>query len=176
MNRNGWKPWGVCALTLILTLSAVYAGGKRYHLYLCKFHLEGDIGDNPKFMIPVSLGSERRTYHFNKIPSFTDADIAWFYPFNAENGLSYGAAFRLKDHAATELTALSRTNPGKLLGLTVGDAPVAAVRIDRPVDDGVIVMWEGLQPSHLQEFQKRFPHVDTIRNQQTGPTFAPGER
>ena len=147
------------------------AAGKKYKLYLVTFHLEGESTDNPKFITPVKLGAEHRQYYFNKIPTFTDHDIKWFYPFTGSDGATYGAAFQLKDHAATELKAITLTNQGKLLGLRCSDATLQAVLIDRPIDDGVVVVWSGLQQKHLQEFRKRFPHVDDLAPA-SGPRFA----
>lgn len=158
-------------LLLAGTLSVCLAAGKKYKLYLVTFHLEGEETDNPKFITPVKLGKEHRQYYFNKLPTFTDHDIRWFYPFTSTDGVSYGAAFKLKDHAATELRAITLTNQGKLLGLRCSDAPLQAVLIDRPIEDGVIVIWSGLQQRHLQEFRKRFPHVDDLAPAE-GPEFA----
>ncbi len=156
----------------LLALSLLCLGaGKQYKLYLVTFHLEGEETDNPKMVTPVKLGQEHRQYYFSKIPTFTDKDIAWFYPFTASDGVSYGAAFRFKEHAAVELKAITLTNQGKLLGLRCSDAPLQAVLIDRPVDDGVVVIWSGLQQRHLQEFRKRFPHVDDFKPK-AGPQFA----
>lgn len=156
---------------VLSTLVLCHGAGKKYKLYLVTFHLEGEQTDNPKFITPVKLGREHRQYYFNKIPVFTDADIAWFYPFTSQDGASFGTAFKLKDHAATELKAITLTNQGKLMGLRCSDAQLSAILIDRPISDGVVVMWEGLQQRHLQEFRKRFPHVDDYQ-QKSGPQFA----
>ncbi len=161
-------------LCLGLLLAAIYwceGAGKKHGLYLVTFHIEGQETDNPKMIVPVKLGQEHRQYFFSKIPAFTDRDIAWFYPFTASDGVSFGAAFRLKDHSAQELKAVTLTNQGRLLALRCSDAPVQAVLIDRPIDDGVIVVWSGLQQRHLQEFRKKFPHVDDF-SARTGPQFA----
>jgi len=146
------------------------AAGKRTKKLLITFHLEAEQADGGKFATPVKLGSQHRQYFFNKVPSFTDKDIAWFYPFTAEDGVSYGAAFKLKEHAAQSLKGITLTNQGKLLGIRCSDAPLRAVLIDRPLDDGVIVMWSGLQQRHLKEFQERIPHVDTVMKT-SGPQF-----
>jgi len=159
----------ICSL---LAISVWCPGiGKKYNLYLVTFHLEGDQTDNPKFITPVKLGKDHRQYFFSKIPCFTDKDIAWFYPFTSRDGASFGVAFRLKDHAAIELKAITLTNQGKLLGLRCSDAQLQAVLIDRPLDDGTVVVWEGLQQRHLEEFGKRFPHVDDFVPR-GGPQFA----
>ena len=156
---------------LLATTLWCQGAGNKYKLYVVTFHLEGDEKDTPKMITPVKLGQEHSKYYFSKLPTFTDKDIAWFYPFTASDGVSYGAAFRLKEHAAVELKAITLTNQGKLLGLRCSDAPLQAVLIDRPVDDGVIVVWSGLQQRHLQEFRKRFPHVDDLQPS-SGPQFS----
>lgn len=157
-------------LVLLTAFAWCPAAGKKYKLYLVNFHIEADQGDNPKFVTPVKLGSEHRQYYFSKLPVFTDADIEWFYPFTAQDGVSYGAAFRLKDHATQELHALTLQHQGKLMGMRASDAPLQAVLIDRPIQDGVVVFWSGLQQRHLQEFRKRFPHVDDLGGG-SGPEF-----
>jgi len=161
----------IILLTLLATIVWCPAAGKQYKLYLVTFHLEGESTDNPKMITPVKLGQEHRQYYFSKIPTFTDKDIAWFYPFSAADGVSFGAAFRMKEHSATELKGITLTNQGKLLGLRCSDAPLQAVLIDKPIDDGVVVIWSGLQQRHLQEFRKRFPHVDDYKPK-AGPQFA----
>lgn len=161
-------------LLAALLLAATPSGdgaGTQSKLSMISFHVEGDQTDNPKMITPVKLGAEHRQYFFSNIPSFTDKDIAWFYPFTAADGVSFGAAFRLKEHAAVELKAISLTNQGKLLGLRCADVPMQAVLIDRPIEDGIIVIWSGLQQRHLQDFRKRFPHVDDFQKK-SGPQFA----
>ncbi|MDP4938031.1 MAG: hypothetical protein NWR21_01840 [Verrucomicrobiales bacterium] len=158
-------------LFLLATAMWCHGMGKQYKLYLVTFHIEGESTDNPKMITPVKLGQEHRQYFFSKIPTFTDNDVAWFYPFSAADGVSFGVAFRMKEHATIELKAITLTNQGKLLGLRCSDAPLQAVLIDKPIDDGVVVIWSGLQQRHLQEFRKRFPHVDDYKPK-TGPKFA----
>lgn len=161
------------ALSFVLLAATLWcpAAGKKSQNFLVSFHLEADQTDNPKFIVPVKLGSEHRQYFFKKIPEFTDKDIEWFYPFLSEDGVSYGAAFRMKEYAAVQLKAFTLTNQGKLLGLRCSDAQLQAIIVDRPIDDGIVVIWKGLQQRHLQEFQKRFPHSDNVARP-TGPEFA----
>ena len=162
-------------LFAILFGSSCFAGGNKTKGLVITFHVEAEETDNPKFITPVKLGSEHRQYFFSKVPTFSDRDVKWFYPFTAADGVSYGAAFRLHDHSATELKAVTLTNQGKLLGLRCSDAPLQAVLIDRPIEDGFIVVWSGLQQRHLEEFRKKFPHVDDIPRD-TGPEFAMPQR
>lgn len=172
-----WNIAGASAALAAVALLLCTGAGNKYQLYLVTFHLEAEMTDNPKMITPVKLGREHRQYYFDKIPSFTDHDIEWFYPFQASDGVSYGVAFQLKDHAATELKAITLTNQGRLLGLRCSDAVLQAVLIDRPIDDGVVVVWDGLQQKHLQQFRRRFPHVDDVAPADAGPEFAlPGRQ
>jgi|GEM_PF-411366 len=166
----------ISTLFFLLAGMCCIAAGNKSKTKIISFHLEGSETDNPKFVIPVKLGSDYRQYYFSRIPSFTDSDIEWFYPFTSGDGQSYGAAFHLKSHAAAELKGLCLTHPGKLLGIRVSGAQFQAVIIDRPVNDGVIVLWQGLTQEHLTLFRKKFPHVDDFLGvssaTDSGPQFS----
>ncbi len=163
------KRWYPVLLFLVVVVFCIAAGNKSRGKAI-SFHLEGEATSSSKFVMPVKLGSEGRQYFFSKAPAFTSSDIEWFYPFTSEDGQSFGAAFRLNDRAALELKDMGRTSPGKLLGISVAGSGLQAVIIDRPVNDGIIVLWKGLTQAHLELFQKSFPHVDDVRGAQTSAT------
>ncbi|MCB1232054.1 MAG: hypothetical protein KDN19_17430, partial [Verrucomicrobiae bacterium] len=123
---------------------------------------EASADEAPKFATPVKMGSEMRQYYFKRVPTFTDRDVAYFYPFISQDGSTFGAGLKLTPKATEALKAHSLTHQGKLLGIRVSNAPYTAVMIDRPVDDGVIVIWQGLAKAHLKAFEKRFPHVEQV--------------
>lgn len=162
-------------LLLIATLSPAFGAGKKAQSFLITFHVEGVEEEAPEFASPIKLGNEMRQYYFKKVPEFTDHDIAWFYPFVSQDGQTFGAAFKLTPNAAQQLKGLCLTHQGKLLGVRIANAPYSAVLIDRPVDDGIIVVWQGLAKSHLKAFEKRFPHSDQtekplVKERQLDPT------
>ena len=144
----------------VVALFLLTGAGKKSQSYLVTFHVEGTAEEAPEFASPVKLGTEMRQYFFKKVPEFTDSDIAWFFPFISQDGQSFGVAFKLKPNATQQLKALCLTHQGKLLGARIANAPYTAVMIDRPVDDGVIVVWQGLGKAHLKAFEKKFPHID----------------
>ena len=160
---------------LLLCLAGVFAlgAGSRAKGYVVTFHLEGQAEDSDKFVTPVKLGSEHRQYYFRKMPSFSDKDIAWFYPFVAQDGSSYGAAFRLNDAKKEELTGITVANHGKLFGSRVLDAPLRAVIIDQPISDGVLVIWDGLSQNHVKQIGAKIPHVDKYLGTDTPPQELP---
>ena len=149
------------------SLVSLHGAGSKAKGLVVSFHLEGQAEDTEKFVTPVKLGSEHRQYYFRKMPSFTNLDMQWFYPFVAQDGASYGAAFRLKNHKAQELTGITIANQGKLLGVRVLDAPLQALVIDRPVNDGILVVWGGLSKNHIQLIGSKLTHVDELTGQQT---------
>jgi hypothetical protein len=136
-------------------------GGKKAQSFLITFHVEGVADEAPEFASPVKMGTEMRQYYFRKVPEFTDQDIEWFHPFISQDGQTYGAAFKLNGNASQQLKALCLTHAGKLLGARIANAPYSAVMIDRPVDDGVLVVWQGLGKAHLKAFEKKFRHSET---------------
>lgn len=165
------KHWYPISFFLLVAVFCIAAGNKSKGKSI-SFHLEGEQTSSSKFVMPIKLGSEGREYFFSKAPTFTSSDIEWFYPFRSENGQSFGAAFRLKTRAALELKDMGRTSPGKLLGISVAGSGLQAVIIDRPVNDGIIVLWRGLTQEHLELFQKSFPHIDDVQgaNSETAAT------
>jgi hypothetical protein len=157
------------AYLLFVGLVSMGAGNKTKGNFVT-FHLEGEESETEKFVTPVKLGSEYRQYFFRKMPAFSDKDIWWFYPFIAQDGQSFGVAFRLKDGKAEEFSGITVENQGKLFGTRVLDAPLQALIIDQPINDGVIVIWSGLSQDHLKAINSVIPHVDTLQGQST-PSF-----
>ena len=163
--------YGAIALLLCSIAFFCLGAGSKAKGFVITFHLEGDAEESAKFVTPIKLGSEHRQYYFRKMPSFTDSDITWFYPFVSQDGASYGAAFRLKDHKAEELKGITLSNQGKLFGTRVMDAPLRAVIIDRPISDGILVIWDGLSQNHVKLIGEKIPHIDRFRTGTEMPTF-----
>lgn len=172
-TKHGMR-FGITAALLCAAGFLALGAGSKVKGLVVTFHLEGQEEETNKFVTPIKLGSEHRQYYFRKMPAFSDKDIAWFYPFVAQDGSSFGAAFRLNDHKARELNGLTIANHGKLFGTRVLDAPLRAVIIDQPVDDGVLVIWDGLSKNHIQLIGSKISHVDKILGTETPqalPTF-----
>lgn len=153
--------WFIIILVLIPALLSIGAGKKAKPI-LVSFHLEASQEDGAKFSIPVKLGSEKRQYFFSRTPVFTDRDVAYYYPFMAKNGNSFGVGFKLKPRPSEELKALALNHQGKLLGVRISPSHYSAVIIDRPDGPGVIVAWEGLTQEHLKILDEVIPHAEKV--------------
>ncbi|MEO0446092.1 MAG: hypothetical protein AAF191_08455 [Verrucomicrobiota bacterium] len=118
----------------------------------------------------VKLGNPAQQFYFTLTPVFTEQDVRWFYNFISEDGLTFGAAFKLHPQSAERLNLITKEPAfqGKLLAayvqpVTAQSPPVqSVVRIDRGVTDGVLVIWKGLTNEHLQILQRRIPHVREV--------------
>jgi len=155
------------AAFVALASLALTASGKRGEPVVISFHLETVQAEWPKFAQAIKMGDPAQQYYFKMAPSLTDGDIEWYYPFIAEDGVTYGVAFKLKNKGAGMLRELTSDpkNQGKLLAgnvqpLDQSSGPVRCyLQIDRRIDDGVLVFWEGLTDLHLQWLGARFPHA-----------------
>ena len=160
--------WFIITLVLLPSLLSIGAGKKTKPI-MVSFHLEASLEDGPKFAIPVKLGSERRQYYFKRSPEFTEKDGAYYYPFMAKNGASFGVGFKLTPRATEELKGLALNFNGKLLGIRIGSSHYSAVIIDRPDTPGVITVWEGLSQMHLKTLDEIIPHAEKVIQPGGGP-------
>ncbi|MFT5465872.1 MAG: hypothetical protein ACI8UO_000968 [Verrucomicrobiales bacterium] len=134
---------------------------------LISFHLETTADEFPDFAQAVKMGDQAQQFYFSKLPLVTDADVAWFYPFLADDGATYGVAFKLS-RKGTDIIAQASTTPsnqGKLIAANIQaisrkqGSIRSYIQIDRGSTDGVLVIWKGLTDQHLRIFSERFPHV-----------------
>jgi len=136
----------------VLPWSALHAGGgKGGHAF--SFHTEGREGDGPGRVFPLPvLGQER---YFQLSPDITMLDFEAFSVFPARDGQTMGAAFLLKHLAKSRLTQISASRQGTYMVVVVDGQPVDVMLIDRPIEDGVLVIWGGLNAGHIEYLTKK---------------------
>lgn len=133
------------------------AGGKAGEMGMVTFHLETEAGGNPKMVFPQMDDGKQRWYLRN--PEISLKDLVAFTPFPSGNGNEYGVVFQLADPAKRRLNAISLNNQGKFLLAQANGRVVDGVRIDKPVDDGLIVIWKGLTDDDVKLFDKVLPRI-----------------
>ncbi|MBT8036193.1 MAG: hypothetical protein KJO21_01495 [Verrucomicrobiae bacterium] len=144
-------------LTLLLTSAAVIASGKKTPPASISFHMEGSISEGPKFVRKVNTLADER--HFRKVPEVSTKDIVGFSPFPADDKLTYGIVFKLNAKATRRLMVATTMNQGKLLLALVNGQPLGVVRIDKPVKDGLLVIWSGIKPEEIKLYDKLAPRI-----------------
>lgn len=121
------------------------------------FHLETEAGGNPKMVFPQMDNGKQR--FFQRTPEITMKDMVAFSPFPSGTGDAYGLVFQLTDGAKRRLNALSTAYQGKFLLAQANGRVVDGVLIDKPVDDGLIVIWKGITLDEVKLFDKALPRL-----------------
>ena len=150
----------IAALAALLTVVVAphgTAGGKAGEMGMVTFHLETDEGASPKMVFPQMDEGKQRLFLRN--PEISFKDMVAFSPFPSGNGDEYGLVFQLKDPAKRRLNALSLTYQGKYLLAQANGRVVDGVVIDKPVDDGLIVIWKGITTDEVKLFDKVLPRI-----------------
>ena len=145
-------------LVVLLMLVAVtaWAGGEKKAAQV-SFHIETEGTDNPKMIFPSQVMGEQR--FFRRTPEISSKDLVAFSPFPADDQASYGVLFQLKDNARTRLAAVTTNNQGKWLVCQAFGRIVDGVLVDKPVDDGALVIWSGLTLEEIRELDKVMPRI-----------------
>jgi hypothetical protein len=123
--------------------------GKKKNRTMVSFHLETSADEAPKFAFPHTLPGTNIKRYFKITPEFTNRNIVWYHPFPAQDGRGQGLLFKLDAAATSRLEALSAQNRGKYLVTSLLGTQTAPILIDRPVTDGVIVIWGGVDEAQI---------------------------
>ena len=93
MDRFRTRAFLVTAAVALLCPLLFTGAGNKSDAFLISIHEEATQDEVPKFAHPVKLGADAKQYYFKKVASFTDHDIAYYYPFISQN-LGLGEASR----------------------------------------------------------------------------------
>jgi hypothetical protein len=149
--------WLRFLLGFMFLFSVAEAGDKKGKNLIITFHLETDQNNNPKMIFQQHVAGKLR--YFQRTPEVSSKDIVSFSPFLADNEKDYGVVFKLRASAASRLETMTTANQGKLLCSAVNGRVVDVVRIDKPVSDGYIVIWNGVTGEELKEYDKLAPRI-----------------
>lgn len=166
---------GVLVAWVALTSGVQAAGSKKRDPSIAvRFHAEVSTYD-PSFAAKVTVGNPPRPLIVEKIPSLSERDIASFYPYRAGDG-TFSAVFQMDRHGQAVLEALSSQSRGHLLVAAVSGRPVAVMKIDKTISDGVIFIPSGLTESDIRELGASFSLMgqtesdkDAKKEPSTGP-------
>lgn len=144
-------------LTMILVFSAALlcpaaAGGKASKKASVTFHIQTDANENPKMIFAQEING--KAMHFRRMPEVGTKDLTTYSPFPSEGGGDFGAVFRLKGSAAGRLAAITNASQGRWLAAMVNGRIVDGVLIDKQIDDGVLVVWRGLNLDDIAALDK----------------------
>ena len=147
----------MCVFGLLL----LGAAGQRGPAIAVRFHGETTALEGT-FAMPVVLGEQatQQKIFVERIPLISEKDIVAWYPLQAAgNANSFGAEFQLDRHGQLALSNVSLAKRGSLLVAMVNGRAVTPLRVDRHIEDGLIVIPFGLTPAELAALEKSFPRI-----------------
>ncbi|MCP5536087.1 MAG: hypothetical protein H7A51_07595 [Akkermansiaceae bacterium] len=144
-------------LIIPASVATSWASGKKTPPASISFHMEGSAAEAPKFARKVkTLAGEK---YFRKVPEISTKDIVAFSPFPADDNLTYGIVFKLNTQATRRLNTTTTMNQGKLLLALVNGQALGVVRIDKPVNDGILVIWSGINQKEIKLYDRVAPRI-----------------
>jgi hypothetical protein len=143
-------------LAVLVLVPTAFASGKKENKASITFHMETEATDNPKMIFPQLANGQRR--FFRRMPEISTKDIVSFNPFPSEAG-DYGIVVRLKSNAAARLSAVTNANQGKWMISQVNGHVVNGFFIDKQVDDGVLVIWQGVTLADITLLDEELPRA-----------------
>ena len=111
---------------------------------------------DPEFTAKVKVGTPSREITIEKLASISERDIASFYPYRAADG-TFSAVLQLDRHGSAVLENISAQKLGLSLVVAVGGRAVAALKVDKPISDGVVFIPYGLSVADIRAMGASFP-------------------
>jgi len=153
---------GMRSLVPILLLSllplAAQAGEKKPAALAVRLHAEGNPKDGATFGTSIQLAYPKQKIFIKKVPVVTENDFVSFYPFSAGNG-TLGAYFKLDPNGTNKLEAHTVESRGSLSVAMIAGRVASAMRVDKKITDGILVIPSGFLPEEILLLQTEFPTI-----------------
>ena len=130
---------------------------------------------DPEFTAKVKVGIPPREITIEKLASVSERDIESFYPYRAADG-TFSAVLQLDRHGSAVLENLSAQKLGLSLVVAVGGRGIAALKVDKPISDGVIFIPYGLTEPDIRAMGASFSimgETDADREARKAPKPTP---
>ncbi|NNM28612.1 MAG: hypothetical protein HKO57_03765 [Akkermansiaceae bacterium] len=133
------------------------AGGKKAPAMQVSFHLQTEPGETNLKVFRVPTAGQEITYRLS--PAFSQSDFVAFQPFPSTDEATYGVIFQLNKVAAKRLTNLGHAHRGRYLLAMVNGQVRDAVLIDKPVSDGLLVIWQRIGAAEIKLADEHLPRI-----------------
>lgn len=149
----------LASLVAILLLPVfLHAGEKKPPPVGIRLHGEGNEREGVSFVKPVDLVTPAQKIFIRIVPVITEKDIKAFAPFPGRDG-TIGAYFRLDAHGSDKLQQFSVEDRGKLAVVLINGRVSSAMRVESPVNDGILYIPGGLLPNEVSQLQATYPII-----------------
>lgn len=147
----------ILTMLILVFCPALSAMGKKAPKFTISFHMETDGNDNPKMIFSQLANGKQR--FFRRMPEISTPDIVSFRPFPATIGDDYGVIFKLTGNASNRLAGITTMNQGRWMIAEVNERVLDGVLIDKPVNDGMLVIWKGVTLADIALFETTLPRI-----------------
>ncbi len=133
-----------------------------------RFHAEANTRDSGTFAMPARLVYAQRDAVINRVPEFSERQIAAIFPFKTADG-TWGCVFKLDEQGRIRLETMSNQQRGAaivvFIGTKTGQHQVMDMVIDRPVTTGIITVQRGLTDLEVEFLRKDFHVLGTVKKE-----------
>jgi len=134
------------------------AGEKKPPPVGIRLHGEGNEREGTSFVKPIDLVNPPKKIFIRVVPVITERDFKAFYPFPGRDGM-IGAYFRLDAHGSDKLQQFTVADRGKLAVILINGRVTSALRVESPVNDGILMVPGGLLPNEIAQLQAKYPII-----------------
>ena len=140
---------------LFITLFLASCANKNVVAAQLSYHTETPKGEYKSTVF--SYTHKGRILNMRRIPDFTLTDIATHSPFVAKD-TSYGTIFTLNQRGKHRLYNHTVSNQGYHMISSVNGNLSEPLKIDKPIGDGKLVIWNGLTERDIHQLNFTVPH------------------
>ena len=152
-----WRLALCVVLAVSVTVASVHASGRKRRDPSIAIRLHAQVyAFDPEFTAKIKIGTPPREITIEKLASISERDIASFYPYKAADG-TFSAVLQLDRHGSAVLENLSAQKLGLSLVVAVGGRAIAALKVDKPISDGVVFVPYGLTEPDIRAMGASFP-------------------
>jgi len=143
----------------LFAVALVDAGAKpKQQPLTIRFHAEGKEDTSGKFTVPITLTIPPKKTFIEKIPIVSERDLSAFVSFPGTTG-GYGVYLRFDTHGTNIIEQFTMSRQGELAIALVNGRVVAALKVDKPIHDGILVIPGGLTPEEVAALARDYPQI-----------------
>jgi len=158
-------------ILVFLLVLASCANNNKQDPFMITFHLEGSSIEGQNMVFPEHVGYPPKIKHFRITPEISHHQVASFYPFEAEDGVSHGAVLVMSEVGQRRLFAATSQHTGKILLTKVQGRTADYLLIDGPVRNGMLMISSGISDELLELMSDEENGLVKL----SSPPFAPAE-
>jgi preprotein translocase subunit SecD len=124
-----------------------------------RLHAETHAKDGDTFSLPLTVGDPPQQVVVEKLAMISEREIKAFHPFPSPAGQGMGIYFQLDQHGSNALEQITTSKRDKYMVAIFNGRPLARMRIDRPIKDGIVYVPGGIFPEEIQQMGMRLPLI-----------------